>query len=182
MTWSRLTSIRTSFLWSLLLFVALGCGLWWHFSESVSNPDSSHELAAETPHVEPESRRQIASGLYRQRLAPGESGERLLSVISDGQGQLILSFDGVSAFILGADKVTINTTWQLAEEHVTFTLLDGVPDVSYQRLVLLTLEKVTRFHIDDFQVDSLTLRRVTDGEIFHWEKISESSLSVSPES
>jgi len=115
-----------------------------------------------------ETRYNIQSGVWKQELQPGERGQRLLSVSGNGVGHLILSFDGLSAFIIGADKVVIDTSWTVEGDYVTFTITDGIPASSFQRVMRLSLDKVTRFHIDDFQTGTMVLRRVEDGEMFRW--------------
>ncbi|WP_197526312.1 hypothetical protein [Botrimarina colliarenosi] len=122
----------------------------------------------------PAPRYRIGSGLYQQRLAQG-ADPRFLLVKSEGRGQLILHFSGLSGLVVDANKVVIDTNWEVdeANDEVTFTLTGGVPEKAYRAVLNFALQRVTRFHINDFRDDSLVLQRVTDGEVFHWDQVSE---------
>lgn len=114
----------------------------------------------------------VRSGVYRQRLADGADA-RYLAVRSDGRGQLVIHFSGLPALFVGTTKLVIDTTWTIdeAKDETTFTLHQGVPERAYRVALGTELDRVTRFRIEAFREDELVLRRLSDGEVFHWERV-----------
>lgn len=134
-------------------------------------PSLRSTLPVGIQHFEPDTKAEadyaIRQGVYRQA---NINDERRLVVQSEGRGQLVLDFVGIPAAMVGANRVVIETTWAVEGDDVTFTLHGGNPKESYQRVLAWSLDEVTRFHIEDFQQDELTLVRATDGEVFRWVK------------
>ncbi len=149
--------------------------LWWlDPSLFVSTTRQAHVAGQLTPE---KPKYAVAPGVYSQ--ANAESGERLLSIDGDNRGRLVISLPTISALIVGAEKVVIDTTWEVEEDDVTFVLHGGRPQASYERLLAVALEESTRFHIRAWAEASLTLERVSDGEMFEWERIDDTPLPYS---
>lgn len=133
---------------------------------------ASHEGAGQPFEPLPldEPKYSIQQGVYRQA---GVAEQHHLVVESEGKGRLVLDFAGIPAFVVGASRVVIDTTWEVEEDDVVFTVHGGDPHNAYRRVLGLALEEVTRFHITSFGEESLRLVRASDGEVFRWVRIAE---------
>ncbi|MCA9234326.1 MAG: hypothetical protein KDA44_02590 [Planctomycetales bacterium] len=146
--------------------------VWWIVPYCAAAPGTESSTADLV--VPPQEKYKVAPGLYRQAHAQG--GERFLSIDGAGRGRLIVEPPAAGAFVIGADRVEIDTTWEVEGDDVTFYLQGGRPDASYKRLLVLALDETTRFHIRSWAPAALTLERVDDGELFQWERIDDSPL------
>lgn len=135
---------------------------------------SSHEIPATSPAAsstsgEPDPDAELRAKILG-RWTMTKHGERIIVNRPDGTASMSLTFDWVASLLYGSE-MALELTWALRDERLSYTIVSGVPQENYKKLVKDYGDTAT-YDFEVIEDRRMHLRETSgDKDLYEWTRL-----------